>query len=104
MAVEKAVKDANRNMMQVQMLETTIPHEVVGKFGAARVLLVPARAGTGIIAGNAVRAVVEAAGIRDILTKNRGSSNPINVVKAVFAGLGSIRPRHEVARLRGVEV
>ncbi len=104
LAVDKAVKQANRSMIQVPVLEKTVPHEVVGRYGSARVLLLPARPGTGIIAGAGVRAVVEAVGITDIYTKSRGSNNPINVVKATLDGLSKLRTREDVARLRGVEV
>lgn len=104
LAVEKAVKNANRAMVRIPIVETTVPHQVVGRFRASRVLLMPARPGTGIIAGECVRAVVESAGIYDILTKSFGSNNPINLVKATFDGLSQLRTREEVARLRGVEV
>ena len=104
LAVEKAVKNANRNMIQIPIVETTLPHQVLGRYSACRVLLLPARPGTGIIAGECVRAVVESAGITDILTKSFGSPNPINLVKATFEGLSRLRTREEVARLRGVEV
>jgi small subunit ribosomal protein S5 len=104
LAVEKAVKSANRSMVEVPVVDGTVPHEVVGRFGASKVLLLPASAGTGVIAGASVRAVVEAAGITDILTKSRGSSNPMNLVKATFDGLLKLRTRDMIARLRGVEV
>lgn len=104
LAVEKAVKSAQRNMMTIPVVEGTIPHQVVGRFGASRVLLLPASPGTGIIAGAGVRAVVESGGITDILTKSRGSSNPMNLVKATFNGLLALRTRDDVARLRGVKV
>ncbi len=104
LAVEKAVKAANRNMMSAPIVETTIPHQVTGRYGAAKVLLIPARPGTGIIAGECVRAVVESVGVTDILTKSFGSNNPINLVKATFNGLSQLRTREEVARLRGVEI
>lgn len=104
MAVEKAVKVANRSLVPIPIVETTIPHRVVGRYGAARVLLLPARPGTGVIAGEVVRSVVESAGIANILTKSYGSNNPINLVKATFNGLKALRTRDDVARLRGVEV
>jgi small subunit ribosomal protein S5 len=104
LAVEKAVKAANRSMVSVPVVETTVPHQVLGRFGAARVLLLPARPGTGIIAGECVRSVVESAGITDILTKSFGSNNPMNLVKATFEGLGRLRTRDTVSRLRGVEI
>lgn len=104
LAVEKAVKAANRKMVEVPIVETTIPHQVVGRYRSSRVLLLPARPGTGIIAGECVRAVVESAGYTDILTKSFGSNNPINLVKATFDGLSQLRTREMVARLRGVEV
>ena len=103
-SVEKAVKDAGRHKINVTLDGTTIPHEVEGRFGAARVLLLPANPGTGIIAGASVRAVVESVGLKDILTKVRGSTNPINVVKATFNALEKLRTKEDVARLRGVEV
>ena len=104
-AVEKAVKDGSRNMVQVSLSGNTIPHEVKGRFGAARVVLVPAGPGTGVIAGAAVRAVCEASGIRDILTKSFGSNNSINLVKATINALAqSLRSQGEVERLRGVSL
>ena len=104
LAVEKAVKAANRSLQEIPVVNTTIPHRVVGRYGAARVLLLPASQGTGIIAGEAVRAVVESAGITNILTKSFGSNNRINLVKATFEGLRQLRTRENVARLRGVEI
>ena len=104
LAVEKATKNAGRNSSKITIEGTTIPHAVEGRFGAAKVLLVPARPGTGVIAGASVRAVVEAVGIHDILTKSRGSNNPLNLVKATINGLEKLRSREEVARLRGVTV
>src|SRR3989442_447203 len=101
-AVEKAVKDGQRRMKKVWLKGTTIPHRVMGKYGAARVLLLPAAPGTGVIAGASVRAVVEAAGIHNILTKAYGSSNPINLTKATINALEQLRTVEEVQRLRGV--
>jgi small subunit ribosomal protein S5 len=104
LAVEKAVKAANRTMIRVPMLGTSVPHQVVASFGTSKVMFMPANPGTGIIAGDCLRAISEAAGIRDVLTKCRGSSNPLNVVKAAFAALKQLRTREEIARLRGVKV
>ena len=101
-AVEKAVKDGQRKLRRVSLKGTTIPHRVTGKYGAARVTLLPAAPGTGVIAGSSVRAVVEAAGIQNILTKAYGSSNPINLVKATLNALEQLRTAEEVQRLRGV--
>lgn len=103
-AVEKAVKDGARSLVEISLDGSTIPHQVVGEYGSARVVLVPARPGTGIIAGAAVRSVCEAAGIHDILTKSYGSTNPLNLVKATISGLQQIRSRQEVERLRGVSL
>ncbi len=101
-SVEKAVKDGSRNMFDLTLDAGTIAHKVEGRFGAARVVLVPASPGTGVIAGSAVRAVCEAAGIHNILTKSFGSNNPTNLVKAALSALRKLRTRHEVERLRGV--
>jgi len=104
-AVEKAVKDAQETMRRqkkVQLKGETIPHRIVGRFGGSRVVLVPAGPGTGVKAGPGVRDVLEACGVRNILTKVHGSTNPINLVKATIQGLFSLRTREEVARLRGV--
>ena len=101
-SVEKAVKEGMRNMVQIPLDEATIPHQVKGRFGAAQVVLVPATPGTGVIAGAAVRAVCEAAGIHDILTKSFGSNNPVPLVKATIAALQELRPKIDVERLRGV--
>jgi small subunit ribosomal protein S5 len=101
-SVEKAVKEASRSMIPISRDGATIPHVVKGRFGAAEVILVPASPGTGVIAGSAVRAVCEAAGIHDILTKSFGSTNPVPLVKATIEALKQLRPKVEVERLRGV--
>ena len=102
-AIRKGASIAKRNLITVPMIGSTIPHEVLSVFGAAKVLLKPASAGTGVIAGGGVRAVVEAAGIRDVLGKSLGSSNPINVVKGTLQGLQSLRiPKDVVARRRAL--
>jgi small subunit ribosomal protein S5 len=101
-AVEKAIKDGQKKMKSVNMDGTTIPHEVHGHYGAAKVILVPASQGTGVIAGAAVRAVCEACGIKDILTKSTGTNNPTNVVKATIDALTKLRNKSEIEQLRGV--
>ena len=101
-SVEKARKEAMRSMVEVPLDGATIPHVVQGHFGAARVILLPASPGTGVIAGSAVRAVCEATGIHDILTKSFGSNNAVSLVKATFEALQQLRPKSEVERLRGV--
>jgi len=106
-AVEKALKDAHESIKRtrkVQMRGQTIPHRVIGRYGASRVILVPAGPGTGVKAGPGVREVLQACGIQNILTKVHGSSNPINLVKATIAGLLELRTREEVQRLRGVAI
>lgn len=104
LAIEKSVKDARKNLMRVTREGTTIPHAVDGRYCSTTVRLVPAAPGTGIIAGKAVRKVLERAGITDILTKNYGSTNALNVVKATLVALDMLRSREETAKLRGVEL
>ena len=103
-AIRKAVQDAKKHVIKVPMVGTTIPHEVIGEFGAGKVLLKPSKEGTGVIAGGPVRAVCELAGIKDIRTKSLGSSNPRNVVNATIKALLSLRVAEDVAKLRGIPV
>ena len=103
-AIEKANLRAKKSMVQIDILETTIPHEVIGKFGRGKVLLMPAQTGTGVIAGGPVRNVLEAVGIKDIRTKSYGTNNPINCVKATFNGLKELRSKERIAALRGKSV
>jgi len=103
-AIRKAVQDAKKHVIKVPMVGTTIPHEVIGEFGAGKVLLKPSKEGTGVIAGGPVRAVCELAGIKDIRTKSLGSSNPRNVVNATIQALINLRVAEDVAKLRGIPV
>jgi len=101
-AVEKGIKQARRNMFDVPLKGTSIPHRTVGRFGASKIALIPATEGTGVIAGAAARAVLELAGVKDVLTKSYGSTSPKNLVKATVEGLRQLRSRADVERLRGV--
>jgi small subunit ribosomal protein S5 len=103
-AIKKAVEDAKKNVINVPIVKTTIPHSITGIAGAGQVFLKPAPAGTGIIAGGPVRNVVELAGIQDIFSKSQGSSTPINIIRATFEGLKNLRTAEQIAELRGKEV
>ncbi len=100
-AIRKGIESAKKNLMRVNLTQTTIPHMVIGRFGAGSVLLKPAPEGTGVIAGGAVRAVMTSAGVQNVLTKSLGSPNPHNVIKATFDALRQLRDRNEVATMRG---
>lgn len=101
-AIRKGIEDAKKNLIQISLKGSTIPHEIIGKYGAGRVLMKPAAPGTGVIAGGAVRAVVEAAGIKDIRTKALRSNNPCNVVSAAMNGLAQLRTAEQAAAIRGI--
>ncbi len=103
-AIRKGIEDAKKNLVKISLRGTTIPHEVIGEYGAGRVLMKPAAPGTGVIAGGPVRAVLEVAGVKDIRTKALRSNNPCNVVRATFQGLQSLRTAEQVAAIRGKSV
>ena len=103
-AIKKAVEDAKKNLIVVPRVGTTVPHEVVGHFGAGNILIIPAKEGTGVLAGGPVRAVLELAGVMDVRAKSTGSNNPRNMVNATIAGLKSLKTAESIARLRGKKV
>ncbi len=104
MSVEKGIKDARKNVIDVSLRGNTIPHRIIGRFGASQVVMVPAPEGTGVIAGKNIRAMLELAGVKDVLTKSYGSTTPKNLVKAALNALANLRTAEQVSRLRGVEV
>lgn len=103
-AIKKAIESAKNNLIKVTLIENTLPHEILGRYGAGKVLIKPAAEGTGVIAGGAVRAVMQAVGVQNVRTKILGSSNPHNVIRATFDGLLKMKDPYEVARLRGKQV
>ncbi len=103
-AVQKALKDARRSMVKVSMKGDTIPHQIIGKYRATKIFLKPAMPGTGVIAGGSVRAIIQAAGIKNILTKAYGSTNPVNLTKATLDGLLQLRDKDHVSKLRGMQL
>jgi len=103
-AIAKAIEDAKKNLVRIPLVKGTIPHEQKGKFGGAKVFMKPASQGTGVIAGGAVRTVLETVGVKDVLSKSQGSSNPHNVVKATFDALLNLRDAHTIAKQRGISL